>query len=199
MGTLVKVRQYATKNELLMRLFLSVNFPEHMIPELNRQIEKLRKVSRNIRWTKPENIHLTLKFLGDIPDENVSSIVAVLRSDAVSVQQFKVSVKGIGFFPNAKRPRIIWAGVDEGAKELSSLAKEIEEKMIKAGIGKEKWPFTPHATIGRVRIGRKVKLDMQQSFEVSSFDVKSFKLMKSVLTSSGPEYEVIESFIVEGG
>lgn len=106
---------------------------------------------RAVRWVKPESIHLTLKFLGDVYEKTVPDIKAGLEAAAAQVRPFRMNVAELGCFPNERRPRVIWVGVQEGSGALKALFDALEKQMSDLGFDPERRKFHPHLTLGRVR------------------------------------------------
>ena len=179
-----------------MRLFVAVD----LSGEIRENISRLSKILgvKGIKTVEKENLHLTLKFLGEVDDSKKDRIIAAL--DEIEFEQFKINFKGVGFFPNASRMRVIWVGVDEGADKLTALANAVEDKMAELKFKKER-RFVPHATIARVkRVDPNTKaalLEKLAKFEREEFgemDITHFSLKKSTLTPKGPIYEDVEIF-----
>ena len=110
-------------------------------------LERLRPAAR-LRWTKPENLHLTLKFIGEYPEGEMGTLEEALRG-VVWPGEFEVKVRGLGFFPNARAPRVIWAGVEAGP-ELGQLARRVDRALWKLGVPPERKAYAPHLTLARI-------------------------------------------------
>jgi len=135
----------------LIRAFIAIDLPADIHKRLDEVIARLRKTLEDIpvRWVQGDNIHLTLKFLGDVSVANVDMIKSVLQIESARHPTFEVSVGGIGAFPTPHRPRVIWIGVEAPA-ELSVLQVGIENEMARLGYPREDRQFSPHLTLGRV-------------------------------------------------
>ncbi len=184
-----------------MRLFVALEIPRAVRDNLATLIRELRTADRKARWVRPENIHVTLKFIGETPAEKVQDI-----RDALSGVHFErgveLSFRGLGFFPNAKRPSVLWAGID-ASPNLRSLAGGIESSLEKLGFPREQRPFVPHLTIARFqtpRIHEPLQSATAQSSgrEFGSLRTHEFHLIESKLKPSGAEYTTIESFRFAG-
>ena len=169
-----------------MRCFLAI--------ELDNNIkEKLEELKSNfkmngIKLVEKDNLHITVKFLGDIDEE----IVEKIKNLDLSIKPVKSDVKYMGVFPNENYIRIIWVG----ATKLIPIFKEIDKKLSEMGFKKEK-DYIPHITIGRVKFTKdkkllKSKIDKYKNVELGTLEVKNIVLMKSELTKEGPIYEVIK-------
>jgi len=132
------------------RSFIAINLSSEIHQNLENVINELREnVGRiPIRWVPAKNIHLTIKFLGDIPINQLSSIEDILRSNAVKYPYFEIIVGDLGVFPSIQKPRVIWVGV-EAPSELKSLHKDIDADLAQIGYEPENRPFSPHLTLGR--------------------------------------------------
>lgn len=158
---------------------------------------ELTKLDAKMTLTKPENFHITLKFLGEIP---VPLLERVARSlEAISLPPFSVELRGLGAFPNERRPRVIFVKVAGGSSELTNLAEKVEEVTARLGFPRERRPFVPHATVARVkRLGPRFSFcELAEKYAANllgTVNVESFKLKKSVLTPSGPIYSDLKVY-----
>lgn len=135
----------------VVRAFIAIDLPEEVIKKLRLVSRELqRKVSDvPVRWVPPENIHLTLKFLGDVSVRNLDLLAKLLRVEAAERRPFEFSVGGLGAFPGTNNPRVIWVGV-EAPDELRALQRGIETAAARLGYAEERRDFRPHLTLGRV-------------------------------------------------
>ena len=180
-----------------MRLFVALEIPSAVREKLAALIEALRAVSPQTRWVRPENLHVTLKFIGEVPEEKLAGIRAALagiRSD----QPCTLDFRGLGFFPNEKQPRVLWVGV-EASPNLKTLAADIELAMEPLGIPREQRPFSPHLTLSRFERTRpleKLRAAIQENAarDFGSLRTSKFHLIESKLKPSGAEYTTLESF-----
>ena len=160
----------------------------------------LKKSGADVKWVAAQNIHLTLKFLGEIDEEKSVKIAGIIEEIAQGSKKFQISLSSLGAFPKKEFPRVIWVAIDKGDKEIKIFAKALEEKIEKIGIPKEDRPFSSHITIGRVRSPlNKDKLvralrETENYFggENIEFGVTKITLFKSTLGSSGPVYEALK-------
>ncbi len=152
----------------------------------------------------PENVHLTLKFLGDVDEALLADLKAALAAAAAAAAPFPLSLKGGGCFPNARAPRVIWIGLAEGAKEASALAGAVERALEPLGFAREKRPFRPHLTIGRVKDVRagaptaENKIEQLEGYDVPAAAAEAIALIKSTLTPEGSTYREIGRFRLGG-
>jgi 2'-5' RNA ligase len=181
-----------------MRAFVAIDLPESIRAALGRKQDLFRSASPHASWAPPEGIHLTLKFLGDgVSDAKVKEVCQSLKNLG-RFESFTVGLKGFGFFPDARRPRVFWAGV-EAPTSLSRLAEQVEEAMQRIGFAREKRAFRPHLTLARFRLPHpqptlQTLLAQQGEQELGSFEVSEFFLFESKLSPQGAEYRKVERF-----
>jgi 2'-5' RNA ligase len=186
----------------VIRAFIAIEVPGD-IPEILEQVsENLQKDMQAlpIRWATVNNAHLTLKFLGDVSETNVQVISKILEKEAALHKPFDVSVGGLGVYPNFRRPRVIWVGVEAG-DELLSLQRRIEGEVARIGYAPENRPFSPHITLGRVSrnashrdlraIGEVLK--KQKLGFVGAGRVRTVHLFRSDLRPTGAVYSILHS------
>lgn len=181
----------------LLRAFIAIELPEQLQNALEKQTARLRQTLGDdlVRWIPTQNMHLTLKFIGNTAASHLDFIKQLLIQTADSHPQFELQISGIGSFPNSKLPRVLWAGIHAPAA-LVSLQKNIEAGTIRLGYEMEERPFSPHLTLGRVRQKieqahiQKIRatLDSIQLGRIGSARVDSIHLYKSELHSSGSVY-----------
>lgn len=180
-----------------MRAFIAVELPEPVRQALRREQARFREVCPDAKWTRPEGIHLTLKFLGDISTQQETQVRDAL-SGMEPFEKFTVRVQGFGFFPGAKRPRIFWVGL-EAPPELARLAGKVETALTALGFPPEKRAFKPHLTLARFKVPRpqprlEALLAVQNSPLLESFEVSEFFLWESRLLPGGAEYHKVARF-----
>lgn len=183
-----------------MRTFVALELPSEIKEHLAGIQNKLKSSGADVKWVEPENIHLTLKFLGEINEKKLDKIVSILDELSKNKNAFYLRLSSLGAFPKINSPRVIWIGVDKGDAETKDIAKALEEKIASIGIPKENRPFSSHISIGRLRSGLNRQklvndlLDLQLNFEneAKEFLVTKITLFKSTLTPKGPIYEVLK-------
>ncbi len=182
------------------RLFVALDPPEPVRRRLaTLGVELRRAASRaadEVRWVPPENGHLTLQFLGAVPEERVAAVEGALRSAAAEARPLSLEVKGAGGFPNARRPRVVWAGVTGEVAALGALVSEIGRRLAPLGFTPEERPFSAHLTLGRARDGRGapgLAGALAHAAEASGtpWRVADVALFESHLSPKGPRYEVV--------
>ncbi|MEF8847606.1 MAG: RNA 2',3'-cyclic phosphodiesterase [Candidatus Thermoplasmatota archaeon] len=158
--------------------------------------EKIENTRARIKPVKPENMHITLKFLGDTEEEKIEDIEKIMKESVEDIDPFELSLEGMGVFPNQNFIKVIWAG-SEPKDKSAKIANTIDEKLVSLGFKKEKRDFSPHLTIARVKSGKdKDKIleiinNNKQTF-FSKQKVDSIKLKKSDLTPKGPVYSTLK-------
>jgi RNA 2',3'-cyclic 3'-phosphodiesterase len=183
-----------------LRTFLAIDFPSHIIEKINGIQKSLNNLGpTNIRWVKPENIHLTLKFLGNIELSRIQQIKNDMDAISNEYQPFHIKLKGIGAFPHWRQPRIIWIGIEK-SEILILLANKLEMKMRALGCQREIRPFSPHLTIGRFRDNtspegfQRLEIECRTTKRIDDqIEVSNFCLYKSDLHAFGPEYTLLYS------
>ncbi len=153
------------------------------------------KTPPSVKWVKKENLHITLKFLGET--DKMPAIEGKIKEIEGEFSPFKVSLKGVGAFPSQKRAKILWVGVEEGVKHLTELFSTVENKVHDLGFEKEIRKFTPHITFARIKNG-KYSLPENTDFSFDSFSVNEVTLFKSTLTPKGPIYEIVSEAPLRG-
>lgn len=188
-----------------LRAFIAIDLPQPIQEAIEKQTSRLRQAAGDglVRWIPPQNIHLTLKFLGNIAASHMDFLKQLLHQTADSHQSFDLQIGGIGSFPNSKLPRVLWAGVHAPA-DLASLQKNIEAGAARLGYEKEARPFSPHLTLGRVRQGidprdlQKISAALNgiQIGNIGSARVDAVHLYKSELRPEGSLYTKLFSALL---
>lgn len=177
------------------RLFIAIEIPAGIKASLLDPARTCRM--KGLKWLPPEQLHLTLSFIGDTPAETSGAIRRSLEGLS-PWRPFELTVEGCGFFPNGRRPNVLWAGVRESAP-LRDLKTAIDLALSKAGIKPEARPFHPHLTIARLKEGFRREscpqlLESLAGFKPASFKVAAFRLFSSVLLPSGAEHTLEASY-----
>lgn len=176
-----------------MRAFVAVNIEENLRRAVAEAQERLRATGADVKWVRPEGVHITLKFLGWVEQVRVSALVEALRATLEHQEPFTVRLEGIGGFPSATAPRVVWVGVSGGAAELSELAQRTEDALEPLGFAREQRPFSPHLTIGRCRSPRgrqELTAAMREERDrvLGEMRVERVELMRSELRPEGAIY-----------
>lgn len=183
-----------------LRLFVSIPFPSAVRERLHRASAPLRRVD-GVRGVRAEQLHLTLRFLGDVARERLSAIAAGLERAAAGVPPFPLLLAGAGAFPAPERPRVLWIGA-EPAPALGRLHAAVEDALGAAGFPPEDRPFHPHVTVGRFRGGRPPPALARALAEIeveARHEVSEIALVWSRLAASGARHESIASPRLGGG
>jgi 2'-5' RNA ligase len=178
-----------------MRVFVALDIPEPVRAAIERLIAKLRPVCRGARWVRIEGAHVTLKFVGEVPPEKIEPIKAALGTVFLTAP-VELIFRGVGFFPNAKRPRVFWAGI-EGGSELGSLAAAVESALESLGIDRDPRAFSPHLTLARLESPDgldALRAGIAGPFEFGRGIASEFHLYQSVLKPGGAEYTRLATF-----
>ena len=178
-----------------MRVFVAVFPPPELREEVLARARRLSLRGR-VRWSRPENIHLTLKFLGEVREEVLTGLCAALEELCEHHAAFDAGLAGLGAFPSARRAQILWAGIGMGSNELRSLATDLDAAMAPLGFEREKRPYTPHLTLGRAR-GRPASFEPPPEEYLGEFWVRRVELMESTLTPEGAVYRTVRAFALK--
>jgi RNA 2',3'-cyclic 3'-phosphodiesterase len=180
-----------------MRLFIAIEIPSEIRNILAAFLKELQKIVPKVKWVRPENLHVTLKFLGSTDPTKLGQIESSLKAIR-SPQPVTLEFRGLGFFPNEKRPRVFWAGISSSAN-LQPLAADIDHSMNQYGFELENRPFVPHLTLARfnppglpANLASAMKQNASRAF--GSMTAREFHLIESKLKNTGAEYTTLQSF-----
>lgn len=180
-----------------MRLFVALEISEEIRESIGALTGELKTLDDSWKWTRAENLHITLKFLGEVPQEKLDAILTALGGVPFA-QPLSLRFAGLGFFPNQRRRRVLWVGID-GPPELPELAVNIETTLTGVGIPKEDRGFTPHLTLARSKDGHlapklRDALSARSHHDFGTLAAAEFHLIRSTLKSTGAEYTTLASF-----
>ncbi len=180
-----------------LRLFVALELREDVRQAIRELIADLKPLARSARWVRPEGMHVTLKFVGYVAEDQLDPIRAAL-AEIRSPQPVDLRFRGVGFFPNDKRPRVIWCGIEASAN-LVPLAKDIENALEPLGIAPESRDFVPHLTLARFPQPAKLPELARAAGEMESRELgrareTEFHLFESILHPSGAEYRRLASY-----
>ena len=181
----------------LVRAFLSIDIENQaLLPQISETQSKLDNNLAKMKLVEIENIHFTLRFLGDTSLTRIDEIKSCLSK--IKIEPFEIMVYGVGAFPTKRKPRVIWIGTTQNADRICNLKMEIDTHLEELGYQSEKKKFTPHATIARVRYIKDAEklannLDGLANQPIGTMFVSKFNMKKSTLTSSGSIYETLWS------
>jgi RNA 2',3'-cyclic 3'-phosphodiesterase len=192
-----------------MRIFVALDIDDSVRARIARFLDGVRGFAPDARWVRPESLHVTLKFIGEKSEEEIEKIESVLET--IEAGAFDMSIRGYGFFPGARAPRVFWIGIEGGAK-LTSLAAAVDERLARLDIPKEEHDFNAHLTLAR-RAGRsgsprreksdspnrsferlQEKLAVLPTPEFGTITSREFFLYRSELSPSGSQYTKLARF-----
>lgn len=180
----------------IFRTFIALELSEPVKKSLVRVQQQIGSKTGGIKWVRPENMHLTLKFLGATAEDKIGAVAEVLARAAAGVTGIEMVVSGFGAFPNRSNPKVVWAGLETG-DVLFKLHKEIDLSLEPLGFQREKRPFSPHLTLGRVRDAKARKM-LRTVFEkipaepIGWFTADRLTFYKSELMPQGPVYSILK-------
>ncbi len=177
---------------MAIRSFVALELSEEVRGRLVTLLHRLQRTSAAVKWVEPENLHLTLKFLGEVPEERIDLVAETLKTVAQATEPFSFTVKGVGGFPDLRRPRVLWVGV-EAVQPLVRLQQIVEKAMERLGFAPEGRAYHPHITIGRVKTmaGMEKVREILSEYEDVKFGevfVSHLTLFRSDLSREGPTY-----------
>ena len=180
-----------------MRLFIAIAIPEEIRAAFAALLQEFRAIAPQSKWVRAENLHLTLKFLSETPTEKLGALQTALTS-VHSQLPVRLDFRGLGFFPNEKRPRVLWAGMEASAN-LQALAADVDQAAHRLGFALEERPFTPHLTLARFQpLGLPPKLlgasRARSTMSFGTLAASHFHLTESKLKPTGAEYTTVQTF-----
>jgi len=175
----------------VIRAFVAIEIPGTV--ELGNLLDRLRKSGSQVSVPRAENVHVTMKFLGDVQEDRVGSIMGAIAEATSGFASFEAKIVGTGAFPGPRNPRVLWVGIEDGGA-MGRIADAIDERISALGFERERRAFTPHITIARVKsqagIDRGLSISREyEKVDFGTFSVSDVRLKKSTLTPSGPIYE----------
>jgi 2'-5' RNA ligase len=181
------------------RSFIAVELASRVVSRAKALVEKLKTPGVDVNWVGPEQMHLTLKFLGNVTDDDIPDICKVVGTAVASVEPFEIICRGLGGFPSSASARTLWIGIEQGNDELRELQVAVDEALKKQlGFAKEARGFTPHLTIGRVKGGTPegmeelaAKLAEHAQYHADLSVVEEAVVFASFLGRGGPRYEAL--------
>ncbi len=186
------------------RVFLAADPPSEILERIAAIQRELKKtVQGSIAWVRPEGIHLTLKFFGNIAPEQAEAVAAEVRGSVTGTASLSLRSRSLGVFPDLRRPRVIWLGLDGDVAPLGALQKKIETGLETCGFAREERPFRAHLTLARIKDGRGL-VGLEQALknprlqEAGDFVVDKLTLFRSELTPKGAIYTGLATFPFAG-
>ncbi len=188
------------------RVFVAVRLPAFLAEKIASVQGALDRALADVKWVETENLHLTLRFFGELDPGAMARVAAAVTTVTAATTAFAVRIEGLGTFPERGRPRVIWAGIAQGGDELKQLAVGLEEEFVRVGLGRGDRPFAPHLTLGRVRdpnarrgsqtgpVPLQATAAMRAAigatvFEPGVFEVSEVVVVESRLSPRGPHYQ----------
>ena len=186
----------------LIRCFVAIEIPDELKSKIDDYVFSLKQFAPKIKWIKAKSLHITLKFLSEIPQNLLQQVQNELSTVSNIVNPFEMSIRGAGFFPNQNKPRIVWLGLqNDNNNSIFKLHEWIDIKLEPLGFEREKRRFSPHLTMGRIKFQDNYhdlsEYINQNEFHSSAFNVSQIVLMKSVLRPAGAEYSQIKTYLLE--
>ena len=179
------------------RTFIAVEVSAAVLDRAADLIERLRRCDTKVKWVDRANMHLTLQFLGDVPESEIAGVCRTVTEAAAPFAPFELSAVGAGAFPDTRRPRTLWIGMDRGAEQLCKLQKSVDRALRKLGFPKEGRQFHPHLTIGRLRQGGDSARRLGDlvrdldDYDAAGATIGQVTVFASYLDKTGPTYEAL--------
>ncbi len=183
----------------MIRSFIAVEIPFEVRKRIGELIAQWESEGYPVRWVKVDNLHLTLKFLGEIDQAMLALVKTRLSILARRFAPITFSLKDLGCFPSPRSPRVLWIGAERGSDELRVLEKALEDELLPIGLRSELREFSPHLTIARAKMKFDPEKIVATAYTSPSFFIQSLVLFKSTLTPQGPVYEKLNEFPLSGG
>jgi RNA 2',3'-cyclic 3'-phosphodiesterase len=185
------------------RTFIAIDVSPAVRKQLVALQDELRAVSEDVKWVEPENLHLTLKFLGDVDETDLYAVCKMVARAVADLSAFAMDMCGVGAFPSAGRPRVIWAGVGQGAQELTHIHGSLDKVFGAEGYPREDRLFTPHLTLGRVRQQQRTPRLAGALHDLSKWEggitpVHEILVLSSQLSPNGPTHTIMGRGRLEG-
>jgi 2'-5' RNA ligase len=180
-----------------LRTFIGVDIDKAIRDRTVALQETLGQSGTDVKWVEPDNLHVTLLFLGEVSDRDMPDVCRVVAEASAKQPVFRMSVERAGCFPNPRRPRVLWVGVGEGTQELCALHDRLEPPLLELGCyRREERQYTPHITLGRVKSDRPTDklaaaLAKRAGWNGGALTVREVQVMSSELTPQGPQYTVL--------
>jgi RNA 2',3'-cyclic 3'-phosphodiesterase len=191
------------KNETW-RVFCAIELPSLVIEKISEHIMRLRAAAPDspASWSRPENVHLTLKFIGEIGQNRVADLSQAAAAAVAGFSPFEILIKNTGSFPKQGTPRVFWIGVDDYSEKLKQLQGKLEDECVQLGFAKEARTFNPHLTIARGRKPRGARAlaaaHKEMGFAPTEVSVRELTVIRSELSSAGSNYTVISRHALAG-
>ncbi len=188
----------------MIRSFVALPVPDEVRSGLAGLMDEMRRLGIDAKFPRPESIHITLKFLGDVEESRLAEIGTALRETAIRARAFDLGIEGLGVFPHLANPRVVWTGIRCANRGLVDLQRSVEESLQRVGFPVEKREFQAHLTLARIRSRRRIALLMDfverrsPEVDLGSVAAEEFHLYQSILRPQGAEYRKLQSFRLAG-
>ena len=183
-----------------MRTFIAVPVEKSLVPKILELQQKFAEFGRVLKFVEPQNLHFTLKFLGEIDEAKCEDVIKALTPLFSGQQSFEIGIKGLGCFPSCARARVVWLGIESGGEEFIELARKVENVLHAIGFPEER-AYSPHLTIFRVKARPQEKflgiLNQLKRAEIGKMRVKKIIFYRSLLKPNGPEYKPLYEWKLE--
>lgn len=182
-----------------MRAFIAIELPESLRVQLGELVARLRKTGVRASWVRPDRMHLTLRFLGDVTEEQVAALTESLTESCQGVAPFSLNCRELGAFPKLRKPSVVWAGISPLEPDLAQVQSAAETSARACGLTPERKSFHPHVTLVRIKDPRNASalvraVELEGDFTAGAFEVSHVSLFSSELTPHGPIYTRIRDF-----
>ncbi len=175
------------------RLFVAVEITEEIRKKLTEFQDELKEVDADVGWVAPENLHITLKFIGSVDEEKIETVTSIIKDSLAHIKPFDLDYTGVGILPTEKNPRVIFADVRDMGGILAKIHERLNNQFMALGVEHEDRKFTAHLTVGRIKTRRNVRRLIENIYSYHGFNfgseqVTQVVLMKSDLSPEGPIY-----------
>ena len=189
--------------EAHIRAFVAIEIGDAARAACAELIQRMRLMPARVTWVRPENLHLTLRFLGDVSEDQIATLAAQIRPELALLASFDATLRGVGVFPHPRRPSVIWTGFESANSDVAAIQPIVEHAASAIGLTPETRPFVPHVTLGRVRResqkgGVFAVLESVNPFATDAFTVDAVSLFSSELTPQGVRYTRLHRLTLDG-
>lgn len=182
------------------RTFLAVDISSNQHKLVSKLIDQFAETSDNFKWTRPDNLHITLNFLGELPEVELNSVCKVAERALADAPSFDLTLHGVGAFPEVSRPRVVWAGIQTGAEEMKAIQKRLSDGLEELGFPPERRQYRPHLTLGRIKRSGRADHERLIDFvnenaelDLGATNVDSVVVYSSFMDRSGPIYTPVST------
>jgi RNA 2',3'-cyclic 3'-phosphodiesterase len=182
------------EHEDTIRTFLAIDLPKGILDQIGSLQYRLRSsLEGMIRWTKPDRMHLTVKFFGNLSGAKIKDASQILERQLKEIKPFSLKVETIGVFPSLSRPKVLWLGIANDDGKLAAVQSNIENELASNGFPREERPYRPHLTLGRMKTERRIEgldrtIEEKKNFRAGEFEARGLSLYRSDLRPGGPAY-----------